>query len=185
MNNLKELIPLDLKRLKQINYTMKETKNNFTAIDFETALGNRWSICQVGLVRVVNGIIKEQISILVQPPNNYYWNDFIDIHGITPEQTANAPTFDKVWHQIEPFIKNKNVVAHNGFVFDFHCLRQTLEYYDIKTPEFTGHCTYRIFGESLSALCKKYNIHLNHHDALSDALACAELFKLHLKKSKV
>ncbi len=101
---------------------------DFTAIDFETAHGKRWSICQVGLVRVENGIIMGQLSVLVHPPNNFYWDHFIDIHGITPGQTANAPTFNKVWQQIEPFIKNQNVVAHNGFSFDFNCLKQTLEY---------------------------------------------------------
>jgi DNA polymerase-3 subunit epsilon len=157
--------------------------NSYTAIDFETAQGKRWSICQVGLVRVENQIIKEQLSILVQPPDNYYWNNFIDIHGISSEQTADAPTFDKIWHQIEPLIKNQNVVAHNGFGFDFHCLRQTLAYYSIPTPAFTGHCTYRIYGEGLAKLCRKYNIQLKHHDALSDARACAELFKIYLKQN--
>ena len=44
---------------------------SFTAIDFETAQGYRWSICQVGLVHVENGIITKEINILVQPPNNY------------------------------------------------------------------------------------------------------------------
>ncbi len=41
--------------------------NSFTAIDFETAQGKRWSICQVGLMRVENGVITEQLSLLVQP----------------------------------------------------------------------------------------------------------------------
>lgn len=156
-------------------------RNSFTAIDFETAHGKRWSICQVGLVRVENGITKEKISVLVQPPNNFYRDNFIDIHGITPEQTATAETFDKVWHQIEPFIKNQNIIAHNGFSFDFHCLTQTLEYYNIAPPQYTGHCTYRIYGDNLPSLCKQYEIPLNHHDALSDAMACAELFQLHIK----
>jgi len=155
---------------------------SYTAIDFETAQGKRWSICQVGLVRVENEIITAQLSILVQPPDNYYWNRFIDIHGITPEQTANAPTFDIVWQQIEPFIKNQQVVAHNGFAFDFNCLAKTLEYYGLATPEFTGHCTYRIYKDNLASLCQQYNISLNHHEALSDARACGELFKIHLKK---
>ena len=154
----------------------------FTAIDFETAQGKRWSICQVGLVRVENHIITAQLSILVQPPNNYYWNNFIDIHGITPAQTANAPTFDSVWHQIQPFIENQNVVAHNGFGFDFPCLKQSLEYYNLQTPHFTGHCTYKIFKSNLASLCREYDICLNHHDALSDAKACAELFKIYLRK---
>lgn len=151
----------------------------FTAIDFETAHGKRWSICQVGLVRVENGIIKDQLSFLVQPPNNYYWDNFIDIHGITPEDTANAPTFNVIWKQIESFIKNQNVVAHNGFAFDFHCLKQALEYYNLEIPEYTGHCTYKIYGENLASLCEEYKIALNHHDALSDAKACAELFIMH------
>ena len=164
------------------NMSPQCNNNSFTAIDFETAQGKRWSICQVGLVRVENQIITEQLSILVQPPNNYFWNNFIDIHGITPEHTIDAPTFDSIWHQIEPYIKNQNVVAHNSFAFDFHCLKQTLEYYGISNPEFIGHCTYRIFGKNLASLCRQYEIQLNHHDALSDAKACAELFKTHLQK---
>lgn len=155
---------------------------SFTAIDFETAQGKRWSICQVGLVRVVEGNITEKISLLVQPPDNYYWDNFINIHGITPEQTANAPTFAMIWKQIEPFIKNQNLVAHNGFAFDFHCLKQTLVSYNIEIPDFNGHCTYRLFGDNLASLCEQYNIPLNHHDALSDAMACAELYKIHLNK---
>lgn len=157
--------------------------DSFTAIDFETAQGYRWSICQVGLVRVENQIITEKISILVRPPKNYYWNKFIDIHGITPEQTAELPTFDLIWDQIEPFIRNQNVVAHNGFSFDFQCLKEKLAYYGISNPVFTGHCTYRIFGVNLAFLCKNYGIQLNHHDALSDAMACAELFLINLKKN--
>ena len=157
-------------------------KNDFTAIDFETAHGKRYSICQVGLVRVENGIVTKKLSILVQPPDNFYWDRFIEIHGITPEHTANAPTFDKIWNQVEPFVRDMNLVAHNGFSFDFPCLNQTLEYYGITPPKYEGHCTYRIFGENLAALCKRYKIPLNHHDALSDAAACAELFKLHLTK---
>lgn len=46
--------------------------NSFTAIDFETAQPYRWSICQVGLIRVENGEIVKQLDVLVQPPGNYY-----------------------------------------------------------------------------------------------------------------
>src|ERR1035437_7546458 len=106
---------------------MNASKNTFTAIDFETAHGKRWSICQVGLVRVENGVITNELSILVQPPNNFYWNWFIAIHGITPEITRDAPTFNQIWHLIEPFIKNQKVVAHNGLSFDFPVLAQTLQ----------------------------------------------------------
>ena len=69
-----------------------------------------------------------------------------------------------------------------GFSFDIHCLNQTLEYYDIELPEYSGHSTYRIFGENLATLCQKYRIPLNYHEALIDAMACDDPFKLYLNK---
>ena len=159
--------------------------DTFTAIDFETAHGKRWSICQVGIVRYEAGVIVQQLSLLVQPLDNFYWGRFTDIHGIDAALTINALPFDKLWPQIVPFIQEQQVVAHNGFGFDFHCLNQTLEYYGLAVPDYTGHCTYRIYGDNLASLCCKHAIPLNHHDALSDALACGELFKMHLEQSRL
>lgn len=121
------------------------------------------------------------IIVIGAAANNYYWNNFIAIHGITPQQTAHAPTFDLVWKQIKPHICKQNVVAHNGFAFDFQCLKQTLAYYRLAAQEYIGHCTYKIYKENLKSLCKKHNITLKHHDALSDAKACAELYLKQLK----
>lgn len=154
--------------------------NSFTAIDFETAHLKRYSICQVGIVRVENGIITNELSLLVQPPQNYYLDWFSTIHGITAQATAKSPTFDKIWHQIEPFIKDQDVVAHNGPAFDFPVLSTTLEYYGMQAPIYSKHCTYRIYRENLRACCNRYKIPLNHHNALSDARACAVLFLNHL-----
>ncbi len=154
---------------------------NFTAIDFETAQGYRFSICQVGLVRVEQGCVTQEMSLLVKPPDNYYWGDFTDIHGIDSKKTAQSPTFNQIWHKIEPYITNQNVVAHNGFSFDFDVLSKTLEYYGMKEPPYQKFCTYRIFKKDLSSLCHHYHIPLNHHDALSDAKACAKLFQIHLQ----
>jgi DNA polymerase-3 subunit epsilon len=102
-------------------------KDTFTALDFETAQGYRWSICQVGIVRVENGKIIDEVNVLVQPPNNYYWSQFTEIYGITARHTAKSPTFNQIWHQIAPFIENQTVIAHNGFGFDFPVLSKTLE----------------------------------------------------------
>jgi DNA polymerase-3 subunit epsilon len=152
----------------------------FTAIDFETANGSRTTICQVGLVVYENGIIINEINLLVQPPENFYWDRFIDIHGITPAMTANEPTFDKVWHLIEPFITNQNVVAHNGICFDFPVLEKTLAYYNLQAPEYNKLDTRKIYRGGLKDLCIKHKIPLNHHDALSDAKACGELYLRYL-----
>jgi DNA polymerase-3 subunit epsilon len=155
--------------------------DTFTALDFETASGYRNSICQVGLVRVENGIVVKEINILVQPPDNYYWSRFTDIHGITAKDTANALTFAQVWCQIAPYIENQNVIAHNGFGFDFPVLDKTLNYYNLAIPDYNKFCTYKIYKSNLANLCKEHSILLNHHDALSDARACAELYLSHLK----
>lgn len=155
---------------------------SFTAIDFETAQGYRWSICQVGLVRVENGIITKEINLLVKPPDNYYWSRFTDIHRISAKDTINMHTFDQIWCQIAPYIENQDVVAHNGFGFDFPVLNKTLEYYGIGVPEYNKFCTYKIYKFNLVILCEKYAIQLNHHDALSDARACGQLFKMYLNK---
>ena len=59
---------------------------SFTAIDFETAQGYRWSICQVGLIRVENGIITNELNLLVQPPNNYYGTGLLIFMALRPKK---------------------------------------------------------------------------------------------------
>lgn len=154
----------------------------FTAIDFETAQGKRWSICQIGLVRVENGIVTEKINQLVCPPDNFYLDANTWIHGISADDTWNKPTFEEVWDDMRRYIHNQTVVAHN-MAFDKSCLEQTLDYYQLPRPEFTAACTYKIYKKKLSVLCNEYRIPLFHHDALSDAMACASLFLQHLKGS--
>ena len=151
-------------------------KSTFTAIDFETAQHARTSICQVGLVRVEAGSVVRELSLLIQPPDNFYREDFIEIHGITPQATAQSPTFDGVWPQVEPYIAGQRVVAHNGFRFDFDVLKQTLGLYGLLVPGFEKICTLKIYSKRLAVLCAEHRIPLVHHDALSDARACAELY---------
>ncbi len=156
------------------------SSDSFTAIDFETAQSNPNSICQVGLVRVENGEIIKKVDRLVRPPNNYYFYKNIEIHGIKPEDTEESPTFDVVWHEeMKMYIVDEVVVAHN-VQFDVGCLRHTLAYYDEVQPCFEERCTRMIFRRGLKYLSKKYRIELNHHDALSDAHACAQLYLKHL-----
>ena len=53
----------------------------FNAIDVETANADPSSICQVGIVHVQEGVIKEEVSVLVNPEVQF--NGFnIRLHGI-------------------------------------------------------------------------------------------------------
>ncbi|MFK7952478.1 MAG: exonuclease domain-containing protein [Ekhidna sp.] len=153
---------------------------SFTAVDFETATWNPSSICQVGLVRVVDGKTVATVNQLIKPPKNKYFYKNIEVHGIRPEDTIDAPNFDEVWHdQIKKYVIDEVFVAHNAR-FDVNCLQNTLDYYDEVQPDFEIRCTRIIFKRGLSYLSKKYKIPLKHHDALSDANACAQLYLKHL-----
>jgi len=151
----------------------------FTAIDFETAHPKRWSICQVGLVRVEAGVVTKRLSLLVQPPENEYWSRFTEIHGLSWEDTAYEPSFVEVWPQIREFIEGQTLVAHN-MGFDGSCLNQVLDYYGMDPVAYKRQCTLKLYGKALNILCEECGIELNHHDALSDANACAELYLRHL-----
>jgi DNA polymerase-3 subunit epsilon len=154
---------------------------DFTAIDFETANHNPSSICQVGLVRVESGEVVATYNQLVRPPDNYYFYKNVEIHGIKPEDTIEAPTFEEVWFEFRHWIEDQVVVAHNSR-FDFNCLKHALAFYDNVQPVFEERCTLKIYRKGLAYLSKKYKIPLEHHDALSDAHACAMLYLKHQRK---
>ena len=152
----------------------------FTAIDFETANYNRTSICQVGLVRVEKGRVVQEISRLIRPPGNWYIARFTDIHGIDASMTEHAPTFGELWPDLSHYIEGCTLVAHNGHSFDFDVLVKTAAHYGLPAPHFLPVCTYRIYRQNLAALCATHRIPLDHHEALSDAKACARLYLLSL-----
>lgn len=176
----KTLIPASSARVTVEVETKSSTnpieKNDFIALDVETAQGKRWSICQIGLAIVENGEIKQCFSQLIQPPNNKYSKRNINVHRITPEITENEPTFPVIWEQIYPIIENKKLVAHSA-EFDIDCLIQTLRYYDLEIPNFEYDCTYTKTGLKLKDACRAYKIPLDkHHNAEYDAEACAKLY---------
>ena len=127
----------------------------FIAIDFETATGNRNSACAVGIVSVENGIITDEYYTLIKPPNNeYFWKN-IEVHGINPEDTANAPSFIEIYPEIKKRLQGKVVVAHNES-FDRSVLQKTMAYYSL---DYSGlniadrwECTYRLYGEALDCM---------------------------------
>lgn len=156
---------------------------DFVAIDFETAKNHH--ICAVGIVVVEQGKIVDEFQTLIQPPNNEYIFQTIRVHGITPNMTLNAPSFYQVFPEIEKRLKGAVVVAHNER-FDRSVLMKTMRDnsldYDLLGLKENWECTLRIYKKlgykpaGLSACCDVNNIELNHHDALSDARACALLY---------
>lgn len=173
---------------------MKKYSTNFIAIDFETATSLRSSICEVGICVVKNAKIVDTNSWLVRPQNNYYqeWN--IKVHGIKPEDTENAPSFNEIWNNIQnKYIrKNNTFVAHNAS-FDRSCLEKCADLYNITLPTINWICTLqtarKIFNfesNKLDYLCNKLDIELGkHHRAADDAQMCAKLYLKQLQMQNI
>lgn len=157
----------------------------FTAIDFETATGYQHSACAVGIVSVVDGKIVDEFYSLIQPPGNIYWWQNIKVHGIKPEDTENVPSFHGIYPEIKLRLAENIIVAHNE-AFDRNVLIKTMGHYDLNYDELKlgnrWECTCKIYRAkgfspaSLNVCCHIMDIELNHHEALSDARACAILY---------
>ncbi|MDL2251690.1 3'-5' exonuclease [Odoribacter sp. OttesenSCG-928-J03] len=156
---------------------------NFAAIDFETANHNRTSICSLGIVIVENGKIVEKIYRLVRPRPNFYCTWATNIHGLSYNDTVNEAEFPEVWVNIAPKLKGLPLVAHNS-TFDAGCLKAVHDQYGIPYPDYEFHCTLRTARRNLPHL-ENHQLHTvaayvgydlaNHHHALADAEACAEI----------
>lgn len=156
---------------------------NFVAIDFETANFKRQSVCSVGLAIVENFEVVKTINRFIKPTPNYYERINMSIHGIKPEMTENELTFAELWPEIKPYIEDKHIVAHNAS-FDFSALRYVLDSYEIEYPKLNYYCSMLISKKiypglvnyQLPTVCKHLNINnLTHHEATSDAIACANI----------
>ncbi len=80
-------------------------------------------------------------------------------------------------------MENQHLVCHNAS-FDLIKLQSTLSFYNIPNPDYTYSCTLELFGGKLEECCEEQNIEFtNHHDALSDAEACAKLYLKFLENS--
>ncbi len=153
---------------------------NFTAIDFETANTNPDSACALGIAVVEDGRIVERKSWLIRPPTDEF--SFTYIHGLTWQQVAGAPDFGELWPQIGPYLTGRKLAAHNAR-FDLGVFFALIRQYHIGFwrgqaidsvavarriwPELPNH--------QLHTVAAHLNIPLRHHDACSDANACAEI----------
>jgi len=153
---------------------------DFVAIDFETANYDRTSACAVGLVKVVENRIVSKAIYLIRPPTREFV--FTYLHGLTWKDVENSKDFGSLWSDISSFIYGADfLVAHNAS-FDRGVLHACCASYGIIPPSTPFHCSmqisrrvWNIYPTKLSDVCRELGIALNHHEALSDALACAEI----------
>ncbi|KRG14458.1 exonuclease [Virgibacillus soli] len=158
---------------------------DFIAIDFEIANNKLDSACSLGMVFVQENKIIAEKYFVIQPPSLFMEREFTKIHGLTQQDLKDAPKFDEVWNEISHHFTEENyIIAHNA-QFDMSVLKNCLLTYSFELPTFPYICSIPIstracrgegIGSSLKARTEHFGITLNdHHHALSDARACAEL----------
>ncbi len=108
---------------------------------------------------------------------------YTHVHGLTWAMLKDAPGFRDLWPQMRAMMEGaQGLVAHNA-PFDRSVLRGCLEYYGCPDDVPPFYCTLKgarrhlhLPTNTLDALCARWRIPLDHHNALSDALACARIF---------
>ena len=155
---------------------------NFTAIDFETANERRASACAVGVVRVRGGQVVDAYYTLLRPRElRVDWRNQ-QVHGIAEADLRDAPTLADAWPALLPYLHQQPVVAHNS-AFDVSVLEHTLRDFGLPVPAFHCLCSVKLSKacwphlgrHKLDHVAGHFGIPLHHHDALSDARACAEI----------
>ncbi len=167
--------------------------NDFVAIDFETANGEKSSVCSVGVVIVKGGEVVDSFYSLIHPRPDYYAWFCQQVHGLGYDDTCDAYDFPEVWseltervHNYFPYMEDSEVpfVAHNAR-FDEGCLKAVFRAYGMAYPDYvfldTLCASRRCFGKTLPnhqlqtvALACGFDLRQHHH-ALADAEACAAI----------
>lgn len=155
----------------------------FVALDFETATNEADSPCEMGLAVVRDGVVREVHNWLIKPRQWPFFSPFtMAVHGIRPQDVADAPGFAEVWEEAMPLMQGAMVVAHNA-AFDMNVLRCTLVSHRLERPTFSYFCSVslsrRIWpgrkGYALGPMCASQGISFRHHRAGNDAEAAAQL----------
>ncbi len=154
---------------------------NFTAIDFETANEQRASVCAVGLTTVRDNQIVDVQSWLVRPPGDLRFTN-THIHGIDANDVRDAHSWATTVALIDEVAEDLPLVAYNSpFDKGVHTAACTASGIDhpghvwrdarVIAKTYLDLDEYRLVNVA-EALALE---HFDHHDAASDAQACAEV----------
>ena len=152
----------------------------FNAIDVETANADSSSICQIGVVHVVDGEIAETWSTLVDPEGPFDRRNVM-LHRITSKKVAGSPVLPDLREELCRRLEGACLVCHTAF--DRGALSRALDRYGFPPLQVTWLDSARIAraawprlpSKGLPSLAKKLKIEFRHHDAAQDAMVAARV----------
>jgi len=152
----------------------------FVALDFETADYGQDSACSLALIRVENHVIVRREHRLIRAPRRHFV--FSYLHGITWDMVAQEPTFGELWPELATTLLGTRFIAAHNASFDAKVMRACCAAAALASPEQPFLCTVKLARKTwgvrptkLPNVCAHLGLALNHHDALSDAEACANI----------
>lgn len=152
----------------------------FVAVDFETANRSRSSACAVAMVRVEGSRIVDRVVDLIRPPSQVF--EFTGIHGIRWADVRTKSAFCPVWRRMTSLLAGAAFVAAHNASFDQSVLDAGCDCGQLCFPPLPFLCTvklarlrWHLHPTKLPDVCDFLGLKLRHHDALSDAEACAKI----------
>ncbi|MDY2814720.1 MAG: PolC-type DNA polymerase III [Dorea sp.] len=167
-----------------VNEKGQSLDDTYVVFDLETTGFSpiKDKIIEIGAVKVEHGEITEKFSTFVNPKIPIPFQ-ITQLTSITDQMVMDAPDIENVLPHFLDFIGDAALVAHNAS-FDVSFIEQNCRYQDIQ-PDFTSVDTVALARILLPTLSKfKLNVvanalHIsleNHHRAVDDAGATAEIF---------
>lgn len=173
-------VPRSSRASRQTSAPELRIDGSFVALDFETANPSPDSACAIGLVTCVGGTIVDRQHFFIRPPSPLF--TFSWCHGITWEQVKDKPTWMQLWPQIRKTLDEADFVAAHNASFDRKVLEGCCRSIGVIPREREWLCTVKLARATwnlrptkLSDCAAFLKIDLNHHEALSDAEACARI----------
>ena len=175
MDDLKEIVT---------NGKGQPLKGSYVVFDIETTgfspIKNK--IIEIGAVKVINGEITERFSTFVNPQVPIPF-EIEKLTSINDEMVMEAPVIEEVLPRFLEFCEGCVLVAHNAS-FDISFIRENAErqqlpfdYTYVDTVGIARVLLPHQAKHTLDAVCKSLGISLeNHHRAVDDAEATAEIF---------
>jgi DNA polymerase-3 subunit epsilon len=159
---------------------MRHAPPDFVAVDFETATTSPDSACAVGLVRVERGRIVRRFARRIRPPSRRF--EFTHVHGLAWDDVRDAPSFAELWPEVAAMCEGVTFLAAHNAEFDRRVLRACCAAARVRAPQTPFRCTvemarraWGIYPTRLDVVSARLGIPLRHHDAASDAEACANI----------
>ena len=164
--------------------------DTYVVFDVETPNSRNDRMSAIGVVVVEDGVESSHLYTLVDPETGF---DAFNIRltGITPRMVRGKPSFPVLWELLRPMLEKGVLCAHNA-PFDLSVLGHCLRDYGIEWKPWANYvCTCRMGrrllpeapNHRLDTLAGLLGLPLEHHNALSDARACAGLLQYYLQRA--